>query len=157
MMDAGRAMRIAACAAVAAIALLMSKRDLSRSLATHSYDLMIEPGFGFNPDAKLIEHFSNDRQVTAKTPPTFLAHAKDDRPVPPDNSRMFYDALRAAKVPSEYLELPSGGHGLNGYMGAMWDLWQDRSLGWLADMKLVPENSITNPKLKRGTDSSSQP
>jgi hypothetical protein len=43
-----------------AIALLMSKRNLSRSLATRSYDLMIEPGFGFNPDAKLsAEGFDN--------------------------------------------------------------------------------------------------
>jgi ABC-type nitrate/sulfonate/bicarbonate transport system substrate-binding protein len=43
-----------------AIALLMSKRSLSRSLATRSYDLMIEPGFGFNPDAKLsAEGFNN--------------------------------------------------------------------------------------------------
>ena len=36
------------------------KRKLSRSLATRSYDLMIEPGFGFNPDAKLsAEGFNN--------------------------------------------------------------------------------------------------
>jgi ABC-type nitrate/sulfonate/bicarbonate transport system substrate-binding protein len=43
-----------------AIALLMSKRNLSRSLAERSYDLMIEPGFGFNPDAKLsAEGFDN--------------------------------------------------------------------------------------------------
>ena len=43
-----------------AIALLMSKRNLSRSLATRSYDLMIEPGFGFNPDARLsAEGFNN--------------------------------------------------------------------------------------------------
>jgi ABC-type nitrate/sulfonate/bicarbonate transport system substrate-binding protein len=43
-----------------AIALLMDKRKLSRSLATRSYDLMIEPGFGFNPDAKLnMEGFRN--------------------------------------------------------------------------------------------------
>ena len=33
---------------------------MSRSLATRSYDLMIEPGFGFNPDAKLsAEGFNN--------------------------------------------------------------------------------------------------
>jgi len=31
-----------------AIALLMDKRKLTRSLATRSYDLMIEPGFGLN-------------------------------------------------------------------------------------------------------------
>lgn len=43
-----------------AIAMLMDKRKLSRSLATRSYDLMIEPGFGFNPDAKLsVEGFNN--------------------------------------------------------------------------------------------------
>jgi ABC-type nitrate/sulfonate/bicarbonate transport system substrate-binding protein len=43
-----------------AIALLMDKRKLSQSLAARSYDLMIEPGFGFNPDAKLsTEGFNN--------------------------------------------------------------------------------------------------
>jgi ABC-type nitrate/sulfonate/bicarbonate transport system substrate-binding protein len=43
-----------------AIALLMDKRKLSRSLAERSYDLMIEPGFGFNPDARLsTEGFAN--------------------------------------------------------------------------------------------------
>jgi ABC-type nitrate/sulfonate/bicarbonate transport system substrate-binding protein len=43
-----------------AIAILMEKRNLSRTLATRSYDLMIEPGFGFNPDAKLnAEGFDN--------------------------------------------------------------------------------------------------
>jgi acetyl esterase/lipase len=94
---------------------------------------------GKNPDAKLVESFSNEKQVTSKTPPTFLAHAKDDRPVPPENSRMFYEALRANKVPAHYLELPSGGHGLNGYKGPMWDAWQKQSLAWLAERRLVPE------------------
>jgi acetyl esterase/lipase len=94
---------------------------------------------GKNPDAKLVELFSNEKQVTPKTPPAFLAHAKDDRVVPPKNSRMFYDALRANKVNADYLELPSGGHGLNGYKGPMWDAWQQRSLSWLAEMKLVPK------------------
>lgn len=93
---------------------------------------------GKSPDAKLVEMFSNEKQVSEKTPPAFLAHAKDDRPVPPENSRMFHDALRAHKVAAEYLELPSGGHGLNGYKGPMWDAWQTRSLAWLAEMKFVP-------------------
>ncbi len=43
-----------------AIAMLMEKRRLSRGLATRSYDLMIEPGFGFNTDARLdAEGFGN--------------------------------------------------------------------------------------------------
>ncbi len=93
---------------------------------------------GKNPDAQLVDLFSNEKQVTQKTPPTFLAHAKDDKPVSPENSQMFHDALKASKVPAHYLELPSGGHGLNGYKGPMWDAWQERSLKWLAEMKLVP-------------------
>lgn len=93
---------------------------------------------GKNPDAKLVELYSNEKQVTTKTPPTFLAHAKDDKPVPPENSRMFYEALRAHKVQTEYLELPSGGHGLNGYKGPMWDAWQAQSLTWLAELKFLP-------------------
>jgi acetyl esterase/lipase len=93
---------------------------------------------GQNPAAKLVDLFSNEKQVTANTPPTFLAHAKDDKPVPPENSRMFYEALRAHKVAAHYLELASGGHGLNGYKGPMWDAWQEKSLSWLAENKLMP-------------------
>jgi acetyl esterase/lipase len=93
---------------------------------------------GKQPDEKLVALFSNETQVTAKTPPMFLTHPKDDRVVDPVNSRMLYDALRAAKVPAEYLELPSGGHGLNGYKGPMWDAWQKQSLEWLAERKIVP-------------------
>lgn len=93
---------------------------------------------GADPSPELIERYSNQRQVTAKTPPTFLAHALDDKAVVPANSRMFYDALQSHKVPSKYLELPSGGHGLNGYKGPMWDAWQAQSLAWLAELRLLP-------------------
>ncbi|OWK37809.1 Acetyl esterase/lipase [Fimbriiglobus ruber] len=93
---------------------------------------------GNTPDDKLVTLFSNETQVTAKTPPAFLAHAKDDTLVVPANSRAFYAALRAQKVPAKYLELPSGGHGLNGYQGPMWDAWQAESLAWLAEEKFVP-------------------
>lgn len=93
---------------------------------------------GENPDAKLIDLFSNEKQVTPKTPPMFLAHAKDDRVVVPENSRALYEALQAQKVPAKYLELPSGGHGLNGYKGPMWDAWQEQSLAWLAELKMIP-------------------
>lgn len=93
---------------------------------------------GKAPSADLMKLFSNEQQVTRETPPTFLAHAKDDKPVPPENSRAFHRALEGAKVPTEYLELPSGGHGLNGYKGPMWDAWQNRSLEWLREQKFAP-------------------
>lgn len=96
---------------------------------------------GENPSPDLIKQFSNEKQVTPHTPPTFLAHALNDKAVPPENSKSFYEALRANKVPAEYLELPTGGHGLNGYKGPMWDEWQKRSLLWLAEMNFIPRES----------------
>ena len=86
---------------------------------------------GPNPGEELIRLYSNELQVTAKTPPTFLTHAADDRPVPPRNSEKFHQALSAKKVPAKYLPLASGGHGLNGYQGPMWDAWQTQSMQWL--------------------------
>ncbi|WP_202947224.1 alpha/beta hydrolase [Zavarzinella formosa] len=93
---------------------------------------------GKNPDAKLVELFSNEKQITAKTPPAFLAHAKDDKVVVIENSSAFADAMRLQKLPVKFLELPSGGHGLNGYKGEMWDRWQTQSLAWLAELKFIP-------------------
>ncbi len=97
---------------------------------------------GKNPSPELVKLFSNESQVTARTPPTFLAHARDDKPVPPENSRAFFEALRAQKIPAEFLELPSGGHGLNGYQGPMWDAWQRRSLEWLARLRFIPPQAV---------------
>ncbi|MEQ1839697.1 MAG: prolyl oligopeptidase family serine peptidase, partial [Verrucomicrobiales bacterium] len=93
---------------------------------------------GKDPTPELVDLYSNEKQVTDQTPPAFLTHALDDKVVVPDNSRHFYEALVARKVPAKYLELPSGGHGLNGYKGPMWDAWQNQSLEWLAGMKMIP-------------------
>lgn len=86
---------------------------------------------GKTPSEHDIKFFSTELQVNSKTPPTFLAHALDDKPVPPINSKMFYDTLKKVSVKCKYLELPSGGHGLNGYKGPMWDAWQKQSLIWI--------------------------
>lgn len=94
---------------------------------------------GKNPQDKMVKLFSNELQVSAKTPPTFLAHAEDDRVVVPKNSKMFYDALIANKVGAKYLKLPSGGHGLNGYKGPMWDAWQTQSLQWISSLHMTPK------------------
>lgn len=94
---------------------------------------------GSNPTPELIEKFSNEKQVSAQTPPVFLAHPLDDKVVVPANSQMLYDALQAHKIPSRYLELASGGHGLNGYKGPMWDAWQTQSIAWLRELKLVSD------------------
>lgn len=88
---------------------------------------------GNDPSPELVRYYCNELHVNSDTPPMFLTHAIDDRPVPPENSRMLYAALQEHGVGSEYLELPSGGHGLNGYKGPMWDAWQTQSIEWLAE------------------------
>lgn len=93
---------------------------------------------GKDPSPELIQLYSNEQQVTAQTPPIFLAHPQDDTVVVPANSQALHDALQTHNIPSEYLKLASGGHGLNGYKGPMWDAWQTRSVAWLKELKLLP-------------------
>ncbi len=103
---------------------------------------------GSAPPPELVRLFSNEKQVTSRTPPTFLAHALNDTVVPPDNSRAFHQALLDHNIASEFLELPSGGHGLNGYKGPMWDAWQEKSLEWLAKMNFMPRADVSRTSAK---------
>jgi acetyl esterase/lipase len=93
---------------------------------------------GADPKPDLVDQFSNEKHVTSNTPPTYLAHAKDDKIVAPENSKMFYDALIQNRVAAMYVQLDSGGHGLNGYKGPMWDQWQTEFLAWLTAQKMTP-------------------
>jgi acetyl esterase/lipase len=66
---------------------------------------------GDNPDETLAASLSNETQVTAQTPPTFLFHTNEDAGVPPENSVLFYLALRKARVPAEMHIYQNGRHG----------------------------------------------
>ncbi len=103
---------------------------------------------GPNPTPETALLFSNEKQVTARTSPTYLAHAVNDKVVTIENSRVLYAALQEQKVPSQLLELPSGDHGLNGYKGPMWDAWQSGSLQWLASLKIITEADATPPAVR---------
>jgi acetyl esterase/lipase len=63
-------------------------------------------------DPALAEQLSNEKQVTERTPPTFLFHTNEDTGVPPENSVLFYLALRKAKVPAEMHIYLKGRHGV---------------------------------------------
>jgi acetyl esterase/lipase len=72
-----------------------------------SYDGLL----GENPSQELVDLYSNEKQVTADTPPCFIVFASDDFLVPPANSLRYYEALIANKVSATMFVLPSGGHG----------------------------------------------
>jgi acetyl esterase/lipase len=67
---------------------------------------------GPDPDPKLVASLSNELQVTASTPPTFLYHTTTDDVVPVENSVLFYLALRKAGVPAEMHIYAQGPHGV---------------------------------------------
>ncbi len=67
---------------------------------------------GPNPEKGLAESLSNETQVTAQTPPTFLFHTAEDNAVPVENSIEFFLALRKAGVPAEMHVYEKGRHGL---------------------------------------------
>lgn len=67
---------------------------------------------GDKPSARMVDSLSNERQVTSRTPPTFIFHTADDDVVPVENAQMFSDALRHAKVPVELHVFEHGAHGV---------------------------------------------
>lgn len=89
---------------------------------------------GDKPTAEQTQLFSNELQVTAQTPPTFLVHASDDGAVPVENSIRFYQACIKNKVPVEMHLYPKGGHGFGMNNRTTEDKWFDRLANWLKTM-----------------------
>ena len=66
---------------------------------------------GKNPTQELVDMFSNEKQVTADTPPAFIAHSSDDVAVPTRNSLDYYAALQSKGVSASLHIYPTGNHG----------------------------------------------
>ena len=106
---------------------------------------------GDNPDPKLIENLSNEKQVTADTPPTFLFHTGEDTGVPVENAIAFYSACVKAKVPAELHVYQIGPHGVGlAPADPATHGWKDRLADWmkanafLADVKRAPVKGKIN-------------
>jgi len=93
-------------------------------------------GADATPD--MLERYSLDSRVTKQTPPAFLVHGGTDTAVPPENSVLFYLALRRAGVPAEMHLYREGAHGvgLEPNHGPISD-WPKRCAEWLAGMGLL--------------------
>ncbi|HNP22844.1 MAG TPA: alpha/beta hydrolase [Panacibacter sp.] len=96
---------------------------------------------GKTPTEDATHYFSNEEQVTAKTPPTFLVHASDDAAVIPDNSILFYQALVKNKVPAELHIYERGGHGFGMVNPTTKEQWFKRCLNWMKSEKLIPSSA----------------
>jgi len=91
---------------------------------------------GKQPSEEMAKLYSNELQVTANTPPTFLIHATDDQSVPVENSLLYYQALKKNKVPTEMHIYPAGGHGFglaNGNRSL--ESWPVLLIEWMRGLK----------------------
>lgn len=86
---------------------------------------------GAVPASELIENFSNEKQVNANTPPTFLVHATDDSAVPIKNSEEFRNALVRENVPVHLMIYEKGGHGFGLNNPTSNESWFDHFVAWL--------------------------
>nr|WP_294904572.1 alpha/beta hydrolase [uncultured Lacibacter sp.] len=89
---------------------------------------------GATASAEKIKRYSNELQVNAKTPPSFLVHAGDDGAVPVENSIRYYQACNKYKVPVEMHLYPKGGHGFGMYNKTTSDEWMERLKNWLSGL-----------------------
>ncbi len=86
---------------------------------------------GKNPSPEKIIYYSNELQVNATTPPSFLIHASDDDAVSPLNTTAFYLALIQHKVPAEMHIYESGGHGFGLNQKNNHEMWMERCRHWM--------------------------
>jgi acetyl esterase/lipase len=96
---------------------------------------------GKNADESLAANLSNEQQVTAQTPPTFIFQTDADKGVPAENCVSFYLALRRAGVPAELHIYQDGKHGV----GLAQDVpatssWPDRLRDWIYIRGLLSPN-----------------
>jgi acetyl esterase/lipase len=93
---------------------------------------------GKTPSEELIKRFSNELQVTEKTPPTLIIAALDDDVVPVEHSRLFYKALQDKNIPSQIQTYEKGGHGFGmRKQGLEVDNWPELLNKWLKTNKLI--------------------
>ena len=102
---------------------------------------------GDRPDVKLVDLYSNESQVTADTPPAFIAASRPDAVVPVANSERFAAALTAHKVDAELLVLPTGEHGFGlATNDPAVSVWTAKCLAWMAGRGLMKPGPTTRPK-----------
>jgi acetyl esterase/lipase len=92
---------------------------------------------GDNPDPKLVELLSNEKQVTGNTPPVFIFHTYEDAAVKVENVTEFAAALRRSGVPFSLHIYTKGAHGM-GLGTAQWDpgnrhIWTAECALWLKE------------------------
>lgn len=90
---------------------------------------------GKNAASEQITLYSNELQVNAETPPSFLVHAGTDVVVSVENSLSFYKKLQENGVPAGLHIYSQGEHGFLTY--PTYGEWFGRCINWMKQMKFI--------------------
>ena len=97
-----------------------------------SFDNLLGP----DRDAASEARYSPENRATLQTPPTLLLLSDDDLTVPPVNSTLYYNALKATGVEASMHVYPTGGHGWGMHDSFRYkNRWQAAVLDWLERRK----------------------
>lgn len=107
------------------------------SMGTFTHQGSKDNLLGKNPTDEQVKEYSNELQITANTPPTFLVHANDDNAVPSENSVNYMLALKKVKVPVEAHFYKAGGHGFGLNNKTTEEQWFLNMVDWLKSIKMV--------------------
>jgi acetyl esterase/lipase len=109
---------------------------IDRESARPSFLALIYPGYIADKG-----ELAPEIRVTEATPPTFFAHAHDDR-VSPENSVLMYLALKRASVAAELHVYATGGHGYGLRPSEHACVtWPDRFADWLKTQGAIDRSS----------------
>ena len=74
--------------------------------------------------------------VSQKIPPSFITQAEDDKNYVP-GTKLYVEALAAAKVTHEFALYPTGGHGYGLHSAMDAKAWPDRCAAWLKTIRVL--------------------
>ncbi len=101
---------------------------------------------GDKPPQELIDELSNEKHVTANTPPCFLWHTYEDKGVKVANCIDFATALNAHGVPFELHIYEKGSHGIGlgkGLAPGQHHRWSSDLLAWLTERGWLTKPAAT--------------
>jgi len=99
---------------------------------------------GRHPSQKFVDLYSNEKQVTAETPPAYVCWPEDDNVVPPINSISYVEALKSKGIPVYTKIFKNGGHGFGfTYRFEHHDEMVEDLTQWLKDLDNILTKKIS--------------
>jgi lysophospholipase L1-like esterase len=83
------------------------------------------------------EKVASDLNLKAKIPPTLIVHSEDDKNFI-TGSKAYHAALDEMKLPNEFLNYPTGGHGYALHCTKEAKAWPDAALVWMSKIGVIP-------------------